>query len=267
MNTELSETKAYSRDTILGIVFGLLALGVVMVYSAVGGSTTDVARADHALKMDLARLCVGLAGLFVLACIDYHTLCKFALPLLGINIVLLCAVYGCPRINGSHRWMPVAGSIRFQPSEMTKLVLLLYLATYLSQQGDEVRKFRRGFMFPTLAVGLACGLIFFERDLGTSALIAAVAYLVMLCAGTRFVYVGGLACVSLPVLFAAVRHSHYQWIRIVTYFNPWAFADTTGYHTVQSLIALGAGGWTGAGLGKGMHKLYFVPETRTDRIF
>ncbi len=255
------------QDMILAVVIMLLALGVVMVYSAAGGCAVSLRSADRVLIMKSARVLVGLVGLLVLSQVDYHILAAWSLPFLGLNVIFLAAVYFFPPINGSHRWIPVAAGVRFQPSEMAKLALLLYLARYLSEQGDDIRKFRRGFMYPTFTIGVVCLLIFFERDLGTSALIGAVAYLVMLVAGARMMYVGGLACLAMPLVFAAVRHSRYQWLRLVTFLNPWAHADTTGYQCVQSLVALGSGGWTGVGLGAGRHKLFFVPEIRTDSVF
>ena len=263
---DLAEQNDRSQNLILGLALALVGFGLIMVYSAVGGSTTDVAVADRALVVHGVHVAIGLAVLVVLCLADYHWLERLALPLLVLNVVMLVSVYCFPAIKGAHRWIVISDRVRFQPSELTKLALVLYLARYMTQHGEEAGSFRKGFMFPTVIVGCACALIFFERDLGTSVVVAGVAYLVMICAGTSVLYVSGLACVSMPLLLASVRRSHYQWQRIVTFLDPWAYADTTGYHCIQSLISLGSGGWLGFGLGNGQHKLLFVPETRADSV-
>ena len=268
MELELEKENARpSCDWILGLVLGLLGLGIVVVYSAAGGRTTDMTAANRTLIAHCAHVFVGLIVFLVASRVDYHTHAKFAKYIWVVGIVLLVVVLFCPPIKGSHRWLVLGPRIRFQPSELMKLAMVLLLAQYLSEHRDEVRTFKKGFMYPTLCVGVACGLIFVEKDLGTSVLIGMVAFLVMIVAGVRPMFVAMLACVALPLVFEKVRHSPYQWIRITTFLNPYKDPEGAGYHAIQSLISLGSGGWLGLGLGCGKHKLLFVPETRADSVF
>ena len=264
---ELEKENARTRDWILGLVLGLLGLGIVIVYSAAGGRTTDLAAANKTLTTHCAHVIVGLIFFILASRVDYHAHGRAAKYIWAVGIVLLAVVLFCPPIKGSHRWLVLGPKIRFQPSELMKLAMVLLLAQYLSENKDEVRTFKKGFTVPTLCVGLACGLIFVEKDLGTSALIAMVAFLVMLVAGVRPIFVVMLACVALPFVFEKVRNSPYQWERIITFLNPYRDPDGAGYHAIQSLISLGSGGWLGLGIGCGKHKLLFVPETRADSVF
>ena len=264
---ELAAENTRAREWILGLVLGLLGTGLVMVYSAAGGRTTSMATADRALLSHAMHVLLGLAVFMAASRVDYHAYRRWATHLWLVGIVLLAVVLCFPPIKGSRRWIVLSSSIRFQPSELMKLAMMLCLAKYLSDHKDELHKFKKGFMYPSLFVGAACALIFVEKDLGTSALIAVAGYTLMLVAGVRPLFVFMLACVALPLLFDKVRESPYQWQRIVTFLNPYAYPDGAGYHAIQSLIALGSGGWLGLGIGCGRHKLLFVPETKADSVF
>lgn len=267
MRMELAEENVRSRDWILGLALALLGTGLVMVYSAAGGRTTSLAGADKALLSHALHVLLGLTVLWVVSRVDYHAYRRWATHLWVVGVVLLAIVLCFPPVKGARRWIVLSSAVRFQPSELMKLALVLCLAKYLSGQQESIRTFKKGFMAPSVIVGVACALIFVEKDLGTSALVAVAGFTLMLVAGSRPLFVVMLGCVALPLLFERVRESPYQWQRIVTFLNPYAYPDGAGYHSIQSLIALGSGGWFGLGLGCGRHKLLFVPETRADSVF
>lgn len=266
---QIADPNTQSRDWIFGLVVALAGLGATMVYSAAGGRTTSLAVANRALVAHCAHVLLGMVLLAAAFRTDYHVYARWTKSIWLVAVALLAVVLVCPAIKGSHRWIvvPFASFLRFQPSELMKLAIVLCIAQYVSAHRDLMHTFKQGFTYPSILIGVPCLLIFVEKDLGTSVLVAAVAYLILFIAGTRPLYIAMLGCVALPAVYEKVRNSEYQWRRIVAFLDPYKFADGAGYHAIQSLISLGSGGWLGLGLGCGRHKLLFVPETRADSIF
>jgi cell division protein FtsW len=245
-------------------VAGLLTFGMVMLYSSV------LYGADQSLLMKQlvwsglgAVLCVGMA----LA--DYRWLKKwYWVPLLG-SLVLLALVlhpeYG-KRINGARRWFLIAG-YSFQPSEVAKLALIIFVAWY----GDRYRRFMptfwRGLALPGLVIGTMLGLIFVEPDRGTTILLAAVSVVMLLAAGAKWKFIlpplfGGAVLLAFSLANDPVRSQ-----RLKAWLNPEAMKDGYGYQVWLSLLALGSGGLEGLGLGNGRQKLGFLPLKESDFIF
>jgi cell division protein FtsW len=244
-------------------VAALLALGMVMLYSS---SMTQVGA--HYLLMQLLWCALGLGLCAATASLDYRWLRASAWPLFGLAVLLLALVLAPHigrRINGARRWFDFQG-VRFQPSELAKLALLIALAWYGERYQRQMGTWKRGIAIPGLFIGLVLGLIFVEPDRGTTILLAAASGAVLLVAGVRWKYIlppVGLGIVGIGV---SLWHDPMRMKRIFSWLYLEEHKAGTGYQAYQAMLALGSGGWTGLGLGNGRQKLGFVPEHHTDFI-
>jgi cell division protein FtsW len=245
-------------------VAALLALGMVMLYSS---SMVQVGAGY--LVMQLIWCGLGLVGCVVAASLDYRLLKKVAIPLLGIAIVMLILVLvdgiGLRR-NGAQRWFGF-GSVRFQPSEFAKLALIIALAWYGERFQRQMHHWHRGLLVPAIFIGLVLGLIFVEPDRGATILLAGVSGVMLLVAGVpwkHFLPPVVLGCTGLAV---SLWQDPMRLKRILGWMYLEENREGVGYQAYQAMLALGAGGWTGLGLGNGRQKLGFIPEHHTDFIF
>jgi len=210
---------------------------------------------------------VGLAGLFLCMRLDYHRWQKYSLPLLVIAFVLLAAVLVIgPVVKGARRWIPL-GFMNIQPSEVAKLAIIIWLADFLDRHRSQIQDLRKGFLPPLIVLGLLCGLILKEPDLGTPMLLGVTGLILMFLAGASSVHIIGMIGMSLPPLYYELFHVGYRYRRLVAFLNPWADASGAGYQLTQSLLAFGSGGLLGKGLGASQLKLLYLPDPHTDFIF
>jgi cell division protein FtsW len=222
------------------------------------------------LLSQLVWLAFGLVGCVVAARIDYRRWKKLSPYLLAVSVVLLLLVFA-PVIGigrkGAHRWIGLPGLPHFQPSELARLSLILFLAAYGERFQRQMSGFRQGLVVPGCIIAVVLGLIYVEPDRGCSILLALVAGTVLIVAGVR------LRFLFLPALGLAVGlgfslwHDPMRLRRIMAWIHPEASKEGVGYQAYQAMIALGSGGLTGLGLGNGRQKLGFVPEDHTDFIF
>ncbi|MEM6793203.1 MAG: putative lipid II flippase FtsW [Acidobacteriota bacterium] len=253
----------------------LVLLGLVMVQS----STAPLVRGEAAMSAGgallanplLIKQCIavalGLAGMLVLMHIDYRVFKKPALlyPLIAGITMLLVAVLFTPEINGSRRWLRLAG-LSFQPSELAKLVLVLYLAYQIERKRERIDHY--SFLIPVLGLTLFfSALIMAGKDLGTTVLLCLPAGLMVFLAGLsmRFVFAGGL--VVLPMVVLAIASQDYRRRRMLAFLDPEADRLGFGFQLLQSLIAVGSGGLFGLGPGGSVQKLHFLPSPHADFIF
>jgi cell division protein FtsW len=251
-------------------VAALLALGMVMLYSS---SMTQVGA--HYLIMQLIWCAFGLCFCVAATAIDYRWLKKLAWPLFGISLVSLVLVLvlkdhhlgglSAPKINGARRWFDFHG-LRFQPSELARLVLVILVAWYGSYFQRQMPTVKKGILIPGLFIAPTLVLILREPDFGSTMLLATVCGVLLVLAGARLLYLAP------PVLAGVVGFAWLLWHdpvrreRILAFLHPEKYKSGVGYQSWQAMIALGSGGWTGLGLGNGRQKLGFVPEHHTDFI-
>lgn len=244
-------------------VTALLALGMVMLYSS---SMPQVGA--RFLLLQLAWCGLGLVCCAAMTTLDYRILRRCAWPLFLIAllaVVLVLAPQIGVKVKGARRWLGVGG-FRFQPSELAKLALIILLAWYGERYQRQMESWKRGILIPGALIALMLGFIFVEPDRGTTILLAGVSGIMLLGAGVRW----GLFVP--PVLAAAAALAFSLWhdpMRIKRIFGWLNLEDHklgVGYQAYQAMLALGSGGWTGAGLGNGRQKLGFVPEHHTDFI-
>ena len=253
-----------ATSTLILCVGGLLALGMVMLYSSKmdqGGS--------RFLFLQSVSATIGILICVVAAFIDYRWLKKIFWLIFGLTIVALVAVL-IPGIgelkNGSRRWFDL-GVANFQPSEAAKVALIIVLAYYGEKYQRDIRTFFRGLVVPGALIGAILVPIFLEPDRGTTILLSAVSGLMLLMAGVRWIYFIPPAALLATLMGYVLYIDPVRMRRIMSWLNPEESKNGAGYQAWQAMIALGSGGVSGLGIGNGRQKLGFVPEHHTDFIF
>ncbi len=258
---------------LLGSVVALLVVGTLMVYSASFVIAHNEFNDDlYFLTRQLLWVGIGAVGLLVAARVEYHHWRRLSLlvMLACIALLLLVLVPGVgTRSYGAVRWIKVGPLFQLQPSELAKLALVLYLADWLARRGSsQVKQLSRGSLPFAIIVVVVAGLVELQPDLGTTAIIVGTAAVVFFVAGANLLHVGALGAAGVLAGIALIsRLSGYRQDRITAFLDPWSDLQGTGWHTAQTLIALGSGGLFGAGLGASRQKFYWVPNAHTDAIF
>ena len=254
----------YATTTLAFCVAGLLALGIVMLYSA-GMSQTGA----RFLTMQLVWGGLGVVACFVATAIDYRWLKKIAWPLFGITLLMLVLVL-IPgigiKLNGARRWFDL-GPMNFQPSELAKITLLIAIAAWGDLQAKRMKEFKVGLLLPGIAIAITLGLIFSEPDFGTTMLLASVSCILLFVAGSNWKYLVPPMLAGAVAIGVAIMNDPVRMKRIMAFLHPEQHREGAGFQAYQAMLALGSGGTTGLGLGNGRQKLGFVPEHHTDFIF
>ncbi len=247
----------------------LMAIGLIMVFSA-SGVMAEREFGDAYLFIRRHSLFV-LMGLGVMACTAFgrrEFFYNLTYPMLFLVIVLLVLVLVSPlghSAGGAKRWLRFLG-FSLQPMEVTKVVLIFYLAYFFSHKQDKVRTFSVGFLPPVFVTGILCVLLLLQPDFGGAAVLCMLLFLMSLAGGTSPVYLGLSAVMGLGSAALLIIQSSYRMKRWTAFLDPFSDAQNTGYQLVQSLYAFGSGGLTGEGLGAGRQKLLFLPEAHNDFI-
>ena len=258
-----------SDRILFGAAVGLVLFGALMVFSASAVMAADrYGSGDYFLLRQLAWAGVGLAAVAILMHTNYRRLASplLVFPALAIEMVLLVAVLFVDRSHNTHRWFHL-GVLSFQPSELAKIVLTVFLAFFLDLRKGEVNEWKHtlapiGLVFGVLAFLVLCG-----RDLGTTLALALILGAMLFAAGLDLRYFAMAGVPSACLLYWVVFHSKYRHDRILAFLNPYADPLGKGFQIIQSYIAFGTGGITGLGLMEGKQKLFFLPEPQTDFIF
>lgn len=255
---------------LLGITLTLLTIGLLLVFDSSYARMADSSWTNndpwYEAKRQLVYAAVGLLLMLLAARTRLQTLLKLTVPLLVLSVLLLGAVFVVgTEVNGAHRWIRV-GPVQFQPSEIAKIALVLYLAGVLAQRKMRVQRLTSGWFAPAAVVATVFALIVLEPDLGTGLVIVFVSFVMLFAAGAKLEHLVGLAGAGAAMAWLAVKLEPYRMDRILTWRNPWRDPYGDGYQMIHSLIALGTGGLTGVGLCEGREKLY-QPATSTDFIF
>jgi cell division protein FtsW len=257
------------------IMFGtatLLALfGVMMVYSASAMFSlkeTDSGSQFSYFFKQLLFTSVGLVAMVAVSRFDYRHLQKtwVVAALLLVTTALLVAVFWFPEINGAKRWIRFGG-FSFQPSELAKVALAVALAYWLARREDEVGSISQGVIPSLVLLGLLGGLVFMEKDLGTTIVLCAIFCAVYFAAGARMLHIASVVAVLGAIGVAAIVFAPWRVARMMAFLDPHEYASKEGYQVVQSLYAIGSGGIFGEGYAKGYQKLFYLPYPYSDFIF
>ncbi|HUD66040.1 MAG TPA: putative lipid II flippase FtsW [Candidatus Sulfotelmatobacter sp.] len=244
-------------------------VGLVMVFSASAVMAQERFGSEYAfLSKQLIWAGAGLVAMVVTMRLDYrrykHPAMVFSL--MGLTTLLLISVFFLDRSHNTHRWIH-AGGFSFQPSELAKPVLILFLAYFLETRAKTMDDVRNTLVPAAAPVLVFLGLIVLEPDLGTAIACAGIAACILYVAGMRMRYFAYAFGASLLPLYFLIFHVSFRRDRILAFLNPYADRQKAGFHIIQSLIAVGTGGLTGVGLMEGKQKLFYLPEPHTDFIF
>jgi cell division protein FtsW len=259
-----------TSDRVLFITTSLMTIfGLIMVYSASSAvAANKYGMSSYYFLRQLAYAGVGYLLMILLMNVDYHFWLKrkAILVSLALSLGLLIVVFTQPKINGARRWIRY-NSLSFQPSEIAKLALLIFLAYYLHKHELEINEPKKR-LLPCLGVlSLFAGLIAIEPDLGQAVCILLIAGILLFIAGLSWKYIAGAALLLLPSFYFFVWRVPFRKARLEAFSNPSTDPLGTGWHIMQSLIALGSGGIFGLGLGASKQKRFFLPEAHSDFIY
>jgi len=261
---------------LFGVTLTLCLLGAVMIYSASAVTADQLyGRSYIFLLRQAAWLLLGLLGMFALMRIDYRRLREPAVvyPTIFLVLLMLVGAFFLDKSHATHRWIRF-GPVGIQPSELAKLAVVLYLAWFLDlkRRSASSMEFRKEDLLhtilPAAAPILVCVvLILLQPDLGTSVDIVLVAAAVLFVAGLSWKWLLTGAAVALPTLYLLITHVSYRQARLMAFLDPGSDPQGAGFQLLQSLIAVGSGGFTGVGLMESKQKLFYLPEAHTDFIY
>jgi cell division protein FtsW len=254
--------------TLAATLVGLIAFGVVMVYSASAVYANNMfGNGYHFLVRQAVFAALSFVVLIIFTRVNLGLLRRSTYPVLLLAILLMIAVaLGFGRsAGGATRWLAL-GPVNVQPAELAKLAMIMWLAHSLTKKSNRVRTFSIGFLPHVLVAGLLMLLCLAQPDFGSAVMIALLTFVVLFAAGAKAGYLLGCVLLALPVGYAAIASSPYRMRRIKAFLEPFEHRQGAGYQITESLMSFGSGGWTGVGLGDGRQKLLFLPEAHTDFI-
>ena len=255
---------------LFGATLLLVAIGLLMIFSASAVMAKERFGSAYAfLFRQMMWAAAGLLAMIALMRVDYRFYKQpgFVYSLLGITTVLLVAVFFLDRSHNTHRWIRFGALLSFQPSELAKPVLILYLAYFLENRTRDIQDWRRTLIPAALPSVLFSLLIVKQPDLGTAMVCMGVTFVILFVAGTELRYFGYALLASMPLLYFLLFRVGWRRDRMLAFIDPWSDPQGRGFHIIQSLIAVGTGGLTGLGLMEGKQKLFYLPEPHTDFIF
>jgi len=261
--------KLYPDKWLFAATIGLALFGVVMVYSA----SAMLALSEHhghfyyVIKQAIWTA-IGLVAMIAAMQFDYNRLRdrRIVYGLLLLTVFMLLAVFAFPPINGARRWIKFSG-FSVQPSEVSKLALAIFLAYFLEKRVGEEREFWRTFIPCGAVTALLAALVVAEPDFGTSMMLAITFVVVVYTAGARLSHLAMAAAPALAAATGLLIFVPWRMARLVTFLDPWADPQKSGFQVVQSLIAVGSGGPNGLGFAQGKQKMLFLPFAHSDFIF
>jgi len=265
-----AKNKARPDWWILLAAFSLLAVGLIMVFSSsLYVASYEYGDAFFYLRTQCIAAALGLVGMFFAYHISLPTLRKLTWPFSLLALLLLIFMVtstNITSIGGTTRYLRL-GNYGFQPSELCKLVLPMFMAKLLSDNQPRIKEFKSVFLPAVIAVIMTSVLIVAQRDLSSGVVVACTGFIMMFCAGIRGLYLVATMGVGVGLGAVAIIMEPYRLERVFSWLNPWSDPSAAGFQIVQSLLALGNGGLSGVGLGAGGSKWYYLPERHNDFIF
>lgn len=284
-----SKTKSVNKEkkrqvdfVLVVIIIILLAFGIVMVLSASAPSALAETGSSYTYFFSQLRFAaMGLVVMWIVSRIDYHIYKKFYWPVywISIGILLLVLIPGLgSESGGATRWIDL-GFLRFQPSEITKVGLIIFFAGYLTDHKNDLRDFKKGFLLPLVFLAIPVLIaLFIQNHLSVGIVMSLITIVMMLVAGCRLFHfvatglvVGGAGAAALATYLSTAGDQasdlSFRFGRILNFMDPWQDATGLGWQTIQGLYAIGSGGLFGVGLGESKQKYLYVSEPQNDFIF
>lgn len=248
----------------------MTGIGVVMVYSTSAVISMERFKdPQFFLKRHLLWLIPGFISMIAMMRIDYRKIMKFTYPLLSLSFILLILVlipYFGKEVGGARRWIAF-GVFSFQPVELLKFAIVLFLSYSLVKRQERIKDFVYGYLPNLIILAVFFILVLIQPDLGNVLVMFSVAFILMFVSGVRPSFLLSSILMLVPFLYMAVFNVGYRKKRIMAFLDPWSDPLGSGFQTIQSFIALGRGGFFGLGLGEGKQKLFYLPEPHTDFVF
>jgi len=252
-------------------VFALLAFGLIMVMSASSESARNAAYtggdAYYFIKRQLLWAVISIIAMFFFSKFDYHKLVEWSGIIIIVTFVLLLFVLVAgTEVNGGQRWLRL-GPVQFQPSEVAKVALILYLAGSISKNKKYIDTFSRGLVPNLIVIGITAALLIIQPHFSATVLIVSVGIIMLFVGGVNWKHLVLLAAPVVSVAAIFVMTSDYRRARVLSFLDPFADPLGDGYQVIQSLYAIGSGGLFGLGLGQSRQKFLYIPEPQNDFIF
>ena len=255
---------------LLFVALALVGIGIVMVYS-----TSAILAGDrfgdpyYFLKRQALYAGIGFLLMILMMFFPYEVLKRLAYPIFILSVLLLIAVL-IPgighRVGGSMRWLKI-GSFSFQPSELAKLGLIIFLAYFFTKKEEKIRSFSFGFLPTIILSGIAIILVMKEPDFGAALFLTTMVFLLLFISGARVIYILGAFLLAAPVAYYFLMNVEYRYKRLMSFVRPWEDPTGNSFQIIQSFLSFGSGGLFGLGLGEERQKLFFLPAPHTDFIF
>jgi len=254
---------------LLSAILLLMGFGLVMVYST--SSIFALKKFNDAfyfLKRQAIFMFVGFIFFYISSRIDIRVWKKFAYPLLFLSLVLLIALFTKfgKTVGGATRWLNIGG-INFQPVELTKFSLIVYLAYSIEKKSDKIKTFSIGVLPHLIIMGIFVVLILLEPDFGNAMIIFSMTFALLFLGGVRVSHILLVGVMGVPFMVYELLHAGYRIRRLLIFLNPWQDPSGSGFQIIQSTYAFASGGLFGRGLGNGRQKLFYLPASHTDFIF
>ncbi len=261
--------KGNSDKLILLTALLLSGIGIIMVYSASAIISLEEYSSHYFfLKKQLLAFAIGLVLMIFAMYFDYNKYRRFSVLFLGVSLALLILVFIPPlgiSKNGAMRWIRIS-SLQFQPSELMKFSLILYVAGYISKKREKINDFMKGILPLSIVVGIFILMLMKQPDFGTVMTIITVIVILLFIGGMSYKYLIGAFAVVVPAAIIAIVSEPYRLKRITTFLNPWENPLSSGFQIIQSMYAFGRGGIFGLGFGEGRGKLFYLPAPYNDFI-
>ena len=256
--------------TLLITILLLLSMGLVMVLSASSPSALSESGNSYAFfSKQLIFAILGIIAMLFISKIDYRFYQKFYKHAWWIALILLALVLIAGKtVNGAKRWIYVTETLSFQPSEVVKILMIIFYAGILVKNRDELGLYTKGFIKNMCLLAPIIGLLLLEPHFSASIVIIGICATMMIMAGCKFWHFLATGAVAgIPAMILLIVKEPYRLQRVITFLDPWKDATGDGWQVIQSLYALGSGGLFGLGLGKSKQKYFYIPEPQNDFIF
>ena len=273
MERARAKNKNGQVDFLLYVVVLLLcAFGLVMVFSASYYYAQNSAKLNYDglyyLKNQAKYMALGIVVMIAMSRFDYHYLEKLKnLALIATLLLMLATVFWGEDLNGAKRWLNLFNIVTFQPSELAKFVLILYMASFMTRRAPQMGSFTRGVVPLLIIMCVICILLLLQKNMSMMMVVMMIGFVMLFLGGADMRHLVGLCLLAVPVFFLAASMETYRWNRLVIFTNPWKDPQGIGYQLIQSLYALGSGGLFGKGLNFSTQKLLFLTYGESDFIF
>ncbi len=269
MEARRENQKSGMDFTLFAAVLLLCAFGLIMVFSASYYYTqTKFGDGLFYLRSQSIYLLGGLVGLMIISRVDYHIWDRFRLPFLVVTMLLMAAVvfWGVER-NGARRWLNLFGIVTFQPSELAKFALVLYMSAFMAKWPERMQDFKRGTLPMLFIIGAICLLVLLQKNMSMMVIVTLTGIVMLFLGGVPLKHLVLLGLCAVPLMFLVAYIEPYRMTRLKIFMDPWQDPIDTGYQLVQSLYAFGSGGLFGRGLNFSKQKLLFLTYGESDFIF